>query len=217
MKKIKVTFNAPVTLWFVILCFGALILNIVTKGWANNAFFSVYRSPLYSPLTYVRFVGYVFGHASWDHYLGNMVTLLLVGPLLEEKYGSRNLALVMLFTTVITGILSFIIFPHVQLLGASGIVFAFILLASITGVKEGEIPLTFILVAAVYLGEQVYQGVFMVDNVSNFGHVIGGVCGSIIGYLLNKGSSDGTSSGTTGKSAVSAYGGQYNDNYNTYY
>lgn len=217
MKKIKVTFNAPVTLWFVILCFGALVLNIVTKGWANNALFSVYRSPLYNPLTYVRFVGYAFGHASWDHYLGNMVTLLLVGPLLEEKYGSRKLAIVMLFTAVITGILSFIIFPHVQLLGASGIVFAFILLASITGVKEGEIPLTFILVAAVYLGEQVYQGVFMVDNVSNFGHIIGGLCGSLIGYLLNKGSGSDGASPKAAQSTVSAYGSQYNDNYNTYY
>ncbi len=217
MKKIKVTFNAPVTLWFVILCFGALILNIVTKGWANNAFFSVYRSPLYSPLTYVRFVGYVFGHASWEHYLGNMVTLLLVGPLLEEKYGSRKLALVMLFTAVITGVLSFIIFPNIQLLGASGIVFAFILLASITGVKEGEIPLTFILVAAIYFGEQVYQGIFLVDNVSNFGHIIGGICGSLIGYLLNKGNgSDGNASATV-QSTAGAYGSQYNDNYNTYY
>ncbi|MBQ1546577.1 MAG: rhomboid family intramembrane serine protease [Clostridia bacterium] len=185
-KKLKVTFNAPVTLWFVILCFGAFILNYITSGWANDVFFSVYRSSLLNPLTYVRFVGYVFGHASWDHYLGNMMTLLLVAPLLEEKYGSQNMFIVMITTTIVTGILSVILFPNVALLGASGVVFALILLSSITSVKEGEIPLTFIMVAVIYLGEQIYGGIFMDNNVSEFGHILGGVCGSIIGYFLNK-------------------------------
>lgn len=185
-KKLKVTFNAPVTLWFVILCFGAFVLNYITKGWANDVFFSVYRSSPLNPFTYVRMIGYVFGHASWDHYLGNMMTLLLVAPLLEEKYGSRNMFIVMITTTIVTGILSMILFPNVALLGASGIVFALILLSSITSVKEGEIPLTFIMVAAIYLGEQIYGGFFLDNNVSEFGHILGGLCGSVIGYFLNR-------------------------------
>ena len=64
--------------------------------------------------------------------------------------------------------------------------FAFILLASFTGFKEGEIPLTFILVAVIYIGQQVIQGLFISDNVSNMGHIIGGVIGSIAGFGLNK-------------------------------
>ena len=203
-KKLKVTFNAPVTLWFVIICLGAFILDWMTEGWANNVFFSVYRSSLLDPLTYVRFVGHVFGHASWDHYLGNMMTMLLVAPLLEEKYGSRNLILVIFTTAFITGVLSFVLFPNVQLLGASGVVFALILLSSITSVREREIPLTFILVAVMYLGEQIISGIFIDNNVSEFGHIIGGICGSVIGYRLNRNKFD-SGSGIGGSPVVQNY------------
>ena len=71
------------------------------------------------------------------------------------------------------------------LCGASGVVFAFILLTSFTSFKNGEIPLTFILVAIVFLGQQVYEGVFLNDNISNLSHVVGGVIGSVVGYKLN--------------------------------
>ena len=77
-------------------------------------------------------------------------------------------------------------FPSVALCGASGIVFAFIVLASFTGFREGEIPLTFLLVAAIYIGQQVYQGITVVDNISNMAHIVGGAVGSVTGYLLNK-------------------------------
>ena len=73
-----------------------------------------------------------------------------------------------------------------MLLGASGVVFAFILLASITSIKDGAIPLTFILVAAIYIGQQIYEGVAVQDNVSNLTHIIGGLTGSALGYVMNK-------------------------------
>ena len=71
-------------------------------------------------------------------------------------------------------------------MGASGVVFAFILLASFTSFKEREIPLTFILVAILYIGQQIYQGIFVDDNVSQFTHILGGITGSVLGYNLNK-------------------------------
>ena len=70
--------------------------------------------------------------------------------------------------------------------GASGVVFAFIILASFTGFKEGEIPLTFILVAVIFIGQQVYEGIAVQDNISNMAHIIGGIIGAVLGYLLNK-------------------------------
>ena len=65
-------------------------------------------------------------------------------------------------------------------------VFAFILLSSFTSLKQGEIPLTFILVAFLYIGEQILDGIMVEDNISNFAHILGGVCGSVLGYLLNR-------------------------------
>ena len=67
-------------------------------------------------------------------------------------------------------------------------VFAFILLSSVTSFKEGEIPLTFILVAVIYLGQQIFEGIFAQDNISNMAHIIGGIVGAVMGFLLQAGS-----------------------------
>ena len=185
-RKLQLSFNAPVVLGFTILCFVVLVLDTVTNGNITNSFFSVYRSSLVNPATYIRFFGHVVGHAGWDHFMGNIMMILVVGPLLEEKYGSSNILFVILSTALVTGIVNFVFFPNVQLLGASGVVFAFILLSSLTSITEGKIPITFILIAIIYIGEQVYSGIFINDNVANLTHIIGGLVGSVLGYIMNK-------------------------------
>lgn len=185
-KNFYISFNSPVILTFAGICLVALILGIITQGLTNNWFFSVYRSSFANPLTYIRFFGHICGHADWQHFIGNMMLILIVGPLLEEKYGSYNILFVILATALITGIIHFAIFPRVQLLGASGVVFAFILLSSFTSIKEGSIPATFILVAFIYLGQQVYDGIFIKDNISNITHIVGGCIGATLGYVMHK-------------------------------
>lgn len=185
-RKWKLSFNSPVILGFTILCFLAMILNMATRGFSNNMIFSVYRSSLLSPMTYVRMFGHVLGHANWDHFFGNIMLILVVGPLLEEKYGSMNILFVLLATALTTGVVHFIFFPGTRLLGASGVVFALILLSSLTCMKEGTIPITFILVAVIYIGQQIYDGMFVRDNVSNLTHIIGGVVGAGLGFVMNK-------------------------------
>ena len=126
MKKFKISFNSPVVLGFICLCFLALLLSNVTGGATNQLLFMTYHSSLASPLTYVRFFTHVLGHSGWEHYISNAAYILLLGPMLEEKYGSKDLFFIMLITAFVTGLIHFIFFPGVQLLGASGIVFAFI-------------------------------------------------------------------------------------------
>ena len=87
-RRLKISFNSPVVLWFSIICLISLILGYLTNGVSTDLVFSVYRSSLANPLTYVRFIGHVFGHANWEHFLGNITLLLVIGPMLEEKYGS---------------------------------------------------------------------------------------------------------------------------------
>ena len=127
-KKIQISFNSPVILAFTIACFIVLLVDKITGGVSTNALFSVYRSSLLSPLTYFRFFGHVLGHAGWEHFIGNIMLILVVGPLLEEKYGSANILFVILATALVTGIVKFIFFPYTQLLGASGEVLALNLL-----------------------------------------------------------------------------------------
>ena len=85
-KKLQLSFNSPVILGFTIACFAVLVIDKVTGGTSTSLLFSVYRSSLLSPLTYLRFFGHVLGHAGWEHFIGNIMMILVVGPLLEEKY-----------------------------------------------------------------------------------------------------------------------------------
>ncbi|MBR4374367.1 MAG: rhomboid family intramembrane serine protease [Treponema sp.] len=185
-KKASVSFNSPVILIFTLLCFAVLILGIITKDITTVSFFSVYRSPLFNPLTYLRMFTHVLGHAGWEHFFSNITMILVIGPLLEEKYGSENILFVILATALATGIVHFIFFPGIRLLGASGVVFAFILLSSFTSTEEGKIPATFILVAVIYLGQQIFSALFVNDNISNLGHILGGIVGSVLGFIMNK-------------------------------
>ena len=185
-KKIRITFNAPLVLCFALLCTAVTIIRLAA-GDGIDRVFSTYASSWKDPMTYVRLFTHVIGHVSFAHLLGNMSYILLLGPMLEEKYGWKNLLAVMLVTAAVTGLVHNLLFPRVYLLGASGIVFAFILLTSFTSVKEGEIPLTFILVAVIYLGQQIWDGITVKDDISNLSHIIGGLVGGGAGWVLNFG------------------------------
>lgn len=186
MKKFKITFNSPVVLGFIFISLAVLLLGFATLGVSNDVLFMTYHSSLTNPLTYIRFFTHVLGHSGWDHYIGNASFILLLGPMLEEKYGSKRIMQVILITAFVTGVVNYFLFPNVALCGASGVVFAFILLTSFTSFRNGEIPLTFILVAVVFLGQQVYEGVVLTDDISNMSHVIGGIIGAVVGFKLNR-------------------------------
>lgn len=185
-KRIRITFNSPVILSFVGVCLLALILDKITGGISTLKLFSVYRSSFLNPLTYVRLIGHIFGHAGWSHFINNIMMILILGPMLEEKYGSKDILLVILITAVVTGAFHMIFSPFTRLLGASGVVFAFILLSSLTSFDDGGIPVTFILAAVIYIGEQIYQLIAITSNVSNITHIIGGAVGATFGFVSNK-------------------------------
>lgn len=180
----KISYNSPVVLSFVFVSFVSLVLGFITAGVSTNLLFCVYRSNPLNPLTYVRLFTHVLGHGGIEHYMNNMMYILLIGPMLEEKYGSKDLLVMMVITAFVTGIANITLFPQTGLLGASGIVFMMIVLSSVTSVKEGTIPLTLIIAVVFYLGNQIVQGVFSTDNISQLTHIIGGVLGGVFGMLL---------------------------------
>ena len=187
MKRFAIRFNAPVVLSFDILSQLVLVLASATGGASTARLFCVYRAPLTDPLTYVRFFTHVLGRSGYSHYMSNMLLLLLVGPGLEEKYGSRNLLLTIVITAFATGLVQFLLFPHSALLGASGVVFMMIVLSSFTAMRRGEIPVTLILVVIFYLGGEIMDGLFKKDNISQITHIVGGLCGLIFGFTVRRG------------------------------
>jgi membrane associated rhomboid family serine protease len=179
----KLHYNAPVVLTLTLLSILVLSLNPLTQGQLIPAFFTVYPDASWaSATTWVQVVGHVMGHLDWDHALANFAIILLIGPMLEEKYGSGRLLLMLLFTALITGVMVNLFFDA-ALLGASGVAFMMILLASFANAKTGHIPLTFVLVTAIYLGRE-FVTAFEQDHISQLAHIIGGVMGSIFGFSL---------------------------------
>ena len=182
---VRISYNAPVALTFALLALAALVVNHFTNGWANAALFSVYRSSLADPLTWFRFFGHVLGHGGYAHYIGNMVLILVLGPNLEDRFGSWTVLFAILLTALVSGVVQFVFFPGTALLGASGIVFMMILLSSFGGVRNGTIPTTLILVAIFYLGGELWDAIFVDDNISQLTHIIGGLCGTVLGFVLS--------------------------------
>ncbi len=184
--RLKLSYNSPVILTYVAVCVVFLAVNWITDGWFNKYFLICYGHPnWFDPLTYIRLVSYAFGHSGVSHLTGNMIMMLLVGPVVEEKYGSRNLTIMIFVTALIGGLLNSLFF-ETGIIGASGIVFMLIILSAFTNMKKGEIPLTLILVTAIYLGQEIYDGLFTNDNVSHFGHIEGGISGLGFGVLYHK-------------------------------
>lgn len=83
---------------------------------------------------------------------------------LEERYGSRTLLSGILMTALVSGIV----------------------LSSLAGSRNGGIPITLILVGALYLSQQVYDILFVQDNVANFMLIVGGACGTVFGFAVRR-------------------------------
>jgi len=190
MKKRKsgalIQYNAPTTLNFALISFAVLILGIATRKESTLKFFCVYRSSLADILTYPRFFTHVLGHSDFSHYAGNITLMLVLGPTLEERYGSKTIFYAILATAFVSGVLQWLLFPGSALLGASGIVFMMILMASLGGMRSGGIPLTMILVFVIYVGREIFDGLTASDDISQLTHVIGGICGAVIGIGIRK-------------------------------
>jgi len=176
-------YNSPVVLTFFFVSFLVLIINWITKGGSNNLLFSTYKSSLLSPLTYIRLFTHCLGHLNWTHFMNNFLYILLIGPMLEEKYGSINILIMIIITAGITGVINSLISRY-QLLGASGIVYMFIILSSLVNLQSGKIPITLILIFIFYIANEIISGLFKKDNVSHMGHLIGAICGCIYGFYI---------------------------------
>ena len=179
----RISYNAPVTLTFALLCLLALVLDAVTGGWTTVNLFEVYRCPL-TPLAFFRFFGHVLGHSGPSHLAGNLGLLLVLGAGLEERYGSVSLFLAIAATAIVSGAIQFAFFPGTALLGASGVVFMMILLSAFGGVRPGTIPLTLVFVFVFYLGGEAWDALFVQDGASQMAHIIGGLCGTAAGFLF---------------------------------
>ena len=183
----KISFDSPVILTFSFVCAGIYLMtsnNIMTE-----AFVLAPEWNFGSGSWYLRLFSHVLGHADATHLMSNMALILLIGPIVEKKYGAKNL-IIMIFSVALVTAIVHIVFSNTFLLGASGVAFMLILLVSMVNFKGGKIPLTFILVVIIYIGGEVMAS-FEDDNIAHSAHIVGGLVGAVFGFALaGKGKSD---------------------------
>lgn len=177
-------YNSKLILSFFLLSLGALVLNKLTDGKSNKMLFSSYRSSIFNPFTYVRLFTHVLGHENWNHFVNNFLYILLIGPMLEEKYGTLNVLIMILITAFVTGVINSI-FSKKRILGASGIVFMFIVLSSFVNIVAKKIPLTLVLICLFYVVNEIKDGLLKKDRISHLGHLLGAICGCIYGFYIS--------------------------------
>jgi membrane associated rhomboid family serine protease len=180
----KIRYNAPVTLTYALLSALILLLDQILGLGLTARFFVVPGKGAFDPSFipgYLRLFSHIIGHVGWQHLLGNFALILLLGPILEEKYGAASLLIMIFVTALVTGILNVLLFPT-ALLGASGVAFMMILLVSFTNIRSGEVPLTFILILLFYLARELMSSL-QTNQISEFAHIVGGFCGSLFGFL----------------------------------
>lgn len=184
--NIKFDYNSVVIISYLLLSIFAWLLNIITRGWSNRHLFSSYRSSPLNPLTYIRLVTHSIGHADWNHLVHNFLYILLVGPMIEEKYGSVNLLLMLVITSIVIGLYNDI-FTDYSILGASGNTYMLIVLSSFSNFSEGKIPITVILIFIFYVIDEFKQKVSKSkDHIYHDGHILGAFCGIAFGvYFLH--------------------------------
>jgi len=186
MRKLQLSYNAPFTLTFSFTCVAVFVLSVFTGGWATQTVFSVgHGFDWANPITYPTVLLHVLGHASPEHLVYNLSVILLIGPILEEKYRVKKLLLVTAVTAIVTALPMLLITPlfgSARLLGASGVAFAFIVLASYTRARSGVIPMTFLLVCVLFLGQELYRAFDSSDQVARFAHILGGLVGAFFAH-----------------------------------
>ena len=182
---IKIRYNAPITLTFSLFCALVLLLDLYLGMELRSNYFTVPGKSGFSwgeRGQYYRLLSHIIGHKDWNHLISNFTFILLLGPILEERFGAFRFTMMILVTALATGIIN-VSYYESALMGASGIVFMMIILISIVNIRRNEIPLTLILMTILYLAREVIN-LFSPDSVSQIAHISGGISGMILGFVV---------------------------------
>lgn len=181
---INFDYNSPVIITYLVISVIAWLLNIITSGKSNKLLFTSYRSSIFNPLTYIRLFTHSIGHVDLSHLIHNFLFILLIGPMIEEKYGSINLLLMLLITSLVIGLFN-TIFSNYSITGASGNVYMLIVLSSFSNISEGKVPITLVLILIFYIISEFTSRIFEGNKKTyHTGHLLGALCGIGFGFYF---------------------------------
>ena len=189
--NLKIAVDAPVTVSFALISVLLFLLDTLAfKGSLSSKIFSSPTSAagqapfvLSNPLSYLKLVLYIFSDGSWSLLLSNLLFILLLGPAMEERYGSVVIGIMMIVSALFSGVLN-ACFCNVSLIGSCPLVFMMIFLNSFMSFSKKKLPLSFILIFFMYAAYEIMQkgkGQFAAMLIC----LAGGLCGSLFAFLTS--------------------------------
>lgn len=189
--KFNFVFDSPVTISFSLLSVLLFVLNCLAfKGTLDVKILS---SPTTSagPIpfmatqisSYLRLFLYAFGSQNFVGLLSNLLFLLMLGPVMEERYGSLVIGIMMAVSVLFSGVLN-TCFCETSLQGCMPIIFMMIFLNSFMSFSKKKIPVSFLVIFVFYIAREVSGKTFS-EIVGLIICITGGLCGSLFAFLTS--------------------------------
>lgn len=195
-NSLKFIFDSPVVLVFSVVSAVIFISDLILKLNLSEKIFecpgakSVPAFDFKSALSYVKLVIYPFGGENSTSFFLNIGFILLLGPVLEERYGSIMLALMIFITSLVGGVLTACVSTF-GIYGCGGIVFMMIILSVLSVFIKKQLPVSWIFIFTLYLAFSLFSRKkisgfmpFMQNNVPVFIQLASGICGSLFGFFV---------------------------------
>ena len=192
--NVKVAYDAPVTLTFVIVCAFIFLLNIfLAKNGKAGGLEKIFASPTNqagvlpfipsAPISYVRLLFYIFGAAvgGASVLFTNLILIMLLGPAMEERYGSTIIGIMIFVSALFSGVLN-ACFSSDSLIGAVPVVCMMIFLNAFMSFSKKKFPLSFAAVMVFFVLLQIFEGEGAIRIIIC---IAGGLCGSLFAFLTS--------------------------------
>lgn len=184
-SSVRITFNAPVILITALMSLVILLFDQLTGHGMAQSFFATGTGSFLDLWTWFRLFFHWLYHASVGGFLNNITLFLILGPVLEKRYGSRAILLVILCTALLSGLGNRWLSSDL-LQGMASVDVAFSILMAMSMCRPKEIPLSLILVILAYVGMELYAAMTAFQLATTLSHVSGGLTGFLFGLLLLK-------------------------------
>lgn len=192
--NIKVAYDAPVTLTFVIVCAIIFLLNmLLAKSGKASGLEKLLASPtaqtgslpfiVKQPLSYLRLLLYIFGSVADGASIlfTNLILIMLLGPAMEERYGSVIIGIMIFVSALFAGVLN-ACFCETSLVGAVPLVSMMIFLNAFMSFSKKKFPLSFAAVMVLFVLLQIFSGAGAIRIIIC---IAGGLCGSLFAFLTS--------------------------------
>ena len=172
-----------------ILVFIIMQFEIYTTGRTVNEIlvsFGAKYNPFIENGEVWRLITCAFLHSGFIHIGCNMYSLYIIGPQINQIYGTGKYFIIYIISCITSSLLSFLMSPYSISVGASGGIFglmgallAFALIERHKIEKRYLSSLLQIIIINLFIG-------LNIKNIDNFGHIGGLLGGILIGYVMYK-------------------------------